>query len=703
MELLFTFACLIVLITLCALVFVYFTFRELPVFLDETSSIIVVKLIEAIREVCPVGSNKGWTLLLNHFGARCWSQILPFDILGIQPIIYGSSVIVHSSAVSVLNIVADLTTWKEWYPSVSEEKKMRAETIPDFRLQSDEYMQCDRLVIDKTSSSQVQMYRFAHVEKNGVGWILFWQVQKLDWCFFLAQPVESIWDDHPTQCLLTGIQSFNYHIQKNNNIPKELVHKLLSIKDTVKEFHLKAYPFQSLSSSSSESQGDPTEYVYVNDQAHKYLSNVFCKLLQKRIHRSPVRNLHHKETDVLTLVPFGTAKPVTLYNHKGFVLFRRPRSESSPPSHHSTPRHRPRIKNDLRVRSGSFSLRRSSKGHIIKQRALSADARMPHSTITGDVPVSENIHSTPVASFLENSNKDSGDGVNNNTLQKTKNLLETEFKYNSVPKLKVYSSDTDSSSSELEAKQKTKETDEIGNISDFELLLPHCNPEDEIIDYKTKGNLCVSNLLVEVIKASVIEVHSPPEVQKSASGGWVFERQYKDITVYNKECPIGNLFAISYLSKAIIPMSPNHVWSALRSPLSRYMYDETIKKITVLQDFPNGQKILHTFHESTTLLKKDAQDFCLLHTERKEDSKLIVAIQSIEYENCPLMEDVIRGMLLPSGWIIEPYGNDENCCVVSYLIQILSSSPDNLVLAEIVNTHPQCIINLSNYLSTKPQ
>ncbi|XP_023216034.1 uncharacterized protein LOC111618697 [Centruroides sculpturatus] len=700
MEVLFGIAFFIVIITLCALAFVYFTFRELPVFLDETSSVVVIKLIEAIREVCPVGSNKGWTLLLNHFGARCWSQILPFDILGIYPIIYGSSVVVHSSATSVLNIVADLATWKEWYPSISEEKKMRAETIPDLRLQSDEYMQCDRLVIDKSSSSQVQMYRFAHVEKNGVGWILFWQVQRLDWCFFLAQPVENIWDDHPTQCLLTGIQSFNYRIQKKNNIPKELVHKLLSIKDTVKEFHLKAYPFQSLSSS-NESQGDPSEYIHINDQAHKYLSSISCKLLQKRIPRSPIRSLHHKETDVLTLVPFGTARPVTVYNHKGFVLFRQPKSESFPSSHHSTPRHRPRIKNELRSRSGSFSLKRSSKGHIIKQRALSADARMPNSPISKDFPNSESIYSTPIESLLENSNVTSGNASNSTLSKLGKQQSENESKCNLVPQLKVYSSDTDSSSNDETTKSKIPQ--EMESLSDFELLLPHCNSEDEMIDFKTKGNLCVSNLLVEVIKASVIEIHSPPEVQKSASGGWVFERQYKDVTVFNKECPVGNLFAISYLSKAIIPMSPNLVWSALRSPLSRYMYDETIKKITVLQDFPNGQKILHTFHESTTLLKKDTQDFCLLHTERMEDSKLIVAVQSVEYEKCPLMEDVIRGMLLPSGWIVESYENDENCCVVSYLIQILSNSPDNLVLTEIVNTHPQCIINLSNYLSTKPQ
>lgn len=57
------------------------------------------------------------------------------------------------------------------------------------------------------------------------------------------------------------------------------------------------------------------------------------------------------------------------------------------------------------------------------------------------------------------------------------------------------------------------------------------------------------------------------------------------------------------------------------------------------------------YHETSTLLKKEAQDFCILQTERIENNRMIVALQSVEYDNCPLMNGVLRGLVSSSAYL----------------------------------------------------
>ncbi|KFM59586.1 StAR-related lipid transfer protein 9, partial [Stegodyphus mimosarum] len=106
-------------------------------------------------------------------------------------------------------------------------------------------------------------------------------------------------------------------------------------------------------------------------------------------------------------------------------------------------------------------------------------------------------------------------------------------------------------------------------------------------------------------------------------------------------------------------------------------------------------------NESVTLLRKEVQDFCILQTEKKEGSKFILGFHSVKNNACPPVKDVIRGTVIASGWVVEPMKDNASSCQVSYLVQMIVSSPEISAMEEISNIQSQCINNLSLYLSTK--
>ncbi|XP_076315593.1 uncharacterized protein LOC143228153 isoform X3 [Tachypleus tridentatus] len=600
-------------LTLCSLLLLLFKSKASTVTADESQAIEMYKLVEALREVCPVGSSSGWVLFRVSSMLRCWKRDFSFKFLGSEVEIYGSSVLLNTSAVAILNVIADVSTWPEWEPT-AQQRPLQAELSDDTNLHGDQYMQCDQVLTSRSGNSLqkpgILMHRFGNLEKNGVGWILLWHVMQLDWCFFLAQPVETNSTGAPNQCQLTAINTISPYVKTSENPAVMVTWRLQNLKEALTFTNVKLKPFQSLKSSLSESSVPPPHVPMIRS-ALIDITHEPNELLKPQEVKSKSNT---SQEPLLAVVPFAMSKPITLKNVKGFVLVTRVQKSNSKNS------------------SNGSSFKSGDKVRI-RRRARNQ---------SGCLPAFPNSQTREVS------------------------------KQSNIPVV-------------------------VSDVNDLRLI------GDKNIDYKAIGSCCVSEVLKQITEASNVNFDNSPEEQRKGSVSWVFEGTHKDVVVLMKWNTDSAIKTVSYLCKGQINVSPNTVWKTIKNPLTRFMYDETTKvcKVNVLQEFPNSQKIIHIYHESISLLKKEAQDFCLLQTEGKEGTYLVLALQSVDYFHCPLMKDVTREMILPSGWVIEPL-SDENKSMVAYLFQLIVSSQDSMFVEDMGNILPQCISNLRTYLATEP-
>ncbi|XP_023209536.1 uncharacterized protein LOC111612535 [Centruroides sculpturatus] len=315
------FISLVGIFTLCILLLLIFLLssKKSQLCVDDDQTIEIFKIIEALREICPVGSSRGWSLVDNHCSLRCWQRSFPFQFFGSQINVYASSTRLNVPTVCVLNVIADVTTWPEWDPAIHHHP-LQAEISDDVDLHGDCYMQCDQLVAMTVSNNPkpgILMHRFGNLEENGVGWILLWHLSHLNWCFFLAQPLETAGGIESNHCLLTMISGKNPYSTAKEDMALQLATKLRNLKDAISRSRLQIRPFVLVSSLSNLSNPHlPTIQSALSD-----LSDKPCVLLRSSKNSlKPRIQSDIKQSNVLSVVPFSTTKPITLLNLKGFVL-----------------------------------------------------------------------------------------------------------------------------------------------------------------------------------------------------------------------------------------------------------------------------------------------------------------------------------------------------------------------------------------------
>ncbi|XP_076315587.1 uncharacterized protein LOC143228153 isoform X2 [Tachypleus tridentatus] len=717
-------------LTLCSLLLLLFKSKASTVTADESQAIEMYKLVEALREVCPVGSSSGWVLFRVSSMLRCWKRDFSFKFLGSEVEIYGSSVLLNTSAVAILNVIADVSTWPEWEPT-AQQRPLQAELSDDTNLHGDQYMQCDQVLTSRSGNSLqkpgILMHRFGNLEKNGVGWILLWHVMQLDWCFFLAQPVETNSTGAPNQCQLTAINTISPYVKTSENPAVMVTWRLQNLKEALTFTNVKLKPFQSLKSSLSESSVPPPHVPMIRS-ALIDITHEPNELLKPQEVKSKSNT---SQEPLLAVVPFAMSKPITLKNVKGFVLVTRVQKSNSKNSSNGSSfksGDKVRIRRRARNQSGCLPAFPNSQ-----TREVSKQSNIP--VVVSDVNdlrlIGGKSDVPSETGNKENISMSVGQALFNTLFFKRRKSSSSTVHLAAVASATVASAAVASeviaardggrtSSDECVCEKKNLSalkslnqqlTDTQGstycgdgNLSDsagLEIILPNVSSKDKNIDYKAIGSCCVSEVLKQITEASNVNFDNSPEEQRKGSVSWVFEGTHKDVVVLMKWNTDSAIKTVSYLCKGQINVSPNTVWKTIKNPLTRFMYDETTKKVNVLQEFPNSQKIIHIYHESISLLKKEAQDFCLLQTEGKEGTYLVLALQSVDYFHCPLMKDVTREMILPSGWVIEPL-SDENKSMVAYLFQLIVSSQDSMFVEDMGNILPQCISNLRTYLATEP-
>jgi len=297
---------------------------------------------------------------------------------------------------------------------------------------------------------------------------------------------------------------------------------------------------------------------------------------------------------------------------------------------------------------------------------------------------------------------------------RNKDSVASNGNLNKSPKL-ITRSQSDASALRQRSPEQDEKDDEVGANDDGdksgqvnekpvnEVETQLLSSEDlQLARYKTLSNQCAAELLAEAVRASNLDLHLTPERQSETSKGWRFSSFEKNIVVL-KKIPSAGSTVQSYIGKGFVLAPPRTVWDAVRNPRTRFTYDETLKKVDIVDSMDSALKIVYYFHESHQFMSKTSCDMCALQGEREEGDKFVLTYSHIKHDKCPPSSGVTRAKFYPSGWIIEPARQDNKVySIVTYLMQIdfgpsLDNS-DKKPFEEMISRYPLSISLLQQYL-----
>nr|XP_042898304.1 uncharacterized protein LOC107437359 [Parasteatoda tepidariorum] len=605
--------------------------------INETT-VVIVKFVELHRESLPLNSANGWSLTPSHCSLRCWQKEFSIELLGAPVSTYACVKEIPCAAVILLNVIADVSTWSEW-DIQAPAQSINLELPENPSLHFDPYMQCDQVVLTSSklkAKPEVEMYRFGNLESNGTGWILLWNAKQLDWTLYIAQPIDNCSGNDENACVLTVIWGCE---PLQHNMPESLCKKILSLSEAISWSQLKVRPFQSLINTSSLNNPHfPSIHTALNDLPRKP-----CVLLEHEDRPMSFQN------GALAVIAASSEKPVTVKNLTGFTLMLFPFKKSNNNNVincETLTEDKRKSRRRLKLRSDSMTSNAPRKKYLeIENRRSSSlttpiRKRAPELTVTqpddeGVPPKRAVSHSFLNVLFQQRRSSDSSYQRSRSpspcspTKQKKKGFFIFEKR--------------SSLSSQEELFGGSYRDLDVSDANDEDKFLRKAYDMESENDFKALGEFSISAVLEENLRASLVDINAPEEEQKRASGGWVCKEVNKSLAVFKKTTHFESCVFVSYLCKGIIPTSFEAVWKTLCNPLTRFMYDDTVKKITVLGEYSGGQKLIHMYNESVSLLRKEVQDFCVLQTEKKQGSQFILGFHSVKDDVCPPIRDVVRG------------------------------------------------------------
>lgn len=211
----------------------------------------------------------------------------------------------------------------------------------------------------------------------------------------------------------------------------------------------------------------------------------------------------------------------------------------------------------------------------------------------------------------------------------------------------------------------------------------------------------LASSLPEMVKTAPISPSRQPSAVDLSHGGWTFHGIQKDVTIVRKRVESSYGFLHCFMGRGVIEASPLTVWEAVRNPLSRYIYDNMLKKINIVDHVEEGLKVVYMLHETSQCFMTHSRDFCYVSKERVEGQKYVLASQSIEHPKCPVSPTIIRGQIMSSGWIVEPLRVDgQEWSLVWYITKVhLGSSSLPWRLIDLLSKRqPLSIAYLRSYL-----
>ncbi|KAK7488680.1 hypothetical protein BaRGS_00020133 [Batillaria attramentaria] len=622
----------------------------------------------------PVSYQKGWKIHNFIHGHRVWTHFLTFTSARSAPCIkvYATFDRVSASAQSILQLIKDASLSCEWKPGViaarsvhelaASEWNGRSKWLPSQPVQRDNvrveraqppryhwpWRQSDNANI--VIPTVIEDYkRFWHREDNGCSWLLQMDETSQSFVFYLIQPVEEL--DH---CLLTVVTWSSSHtglVIPADEAPSVL---LSSLNEYIQLRRLQMTPLLQISL---------PHHVVVNDKPTT--PNPFVK---------PASSPPSKPSEGGLFSRFRQFVDQYSSSGKG--------SGSDAGSKAAIPESIRRSSSILRYRSSG------NAGGLLARSGLAGDNSH---AIKEEEEVESDFDSDEFAEMGQPSDdddlKDQGAGDTSGAkvgllanrkkavLQRSHSEGPRHSPSPSPPRLDF------SPKSEAAAKA--------------------------IARYQTMINQAAAELLAEAFRASNIDLEKPAQAQAESSNGWVYSSFENNVVVLKKIPPSGSSVQ-SYLGKGFVLAPPKTVWDAIRNPRTRFTYDDTLKKVDILEHISDGIKVVYLYQEVLGLLRKESCDVCCLQGERVEASKYILAYTSIEHDSAPVAENTIRAQMLPSGWIIESVRKDNRLySLVTYLMQVdygpSKSGSDRLPLEEMMCRQPISISYLQQYLKPAVQ
>lgn len=224
----------------------------------------------------------------------------------------------------------------------------------------------------------------------------------------------------------------------------------------------------------------------------------------------------------------------------------------------------------------------------------------------------------------------------------------------------------------------------------------------EGIQHMVTANQTAAELLAVALQASNIDLSKSLQDQVMNSGGWMFCGLDNDVVVLKKISMKENLHC--YLGKGVIQADPRVVWNAVRNPRTKFTYDDSLKKVDVLEKVSDSIKIVYYYHEVLQLFKTECCDMIVTQSERVDrGDKYILAFQSTDRADVPLPKNTMRVKVLPSGWIIEPVTKErKQYSMVTIIMQIdfgnLPFGTDRTPFEDLISKQPMSIAYLRQYL-----
>lgn len=656
----------------------------------------VLGLLKSLKPF-PVEPHKGWKLNSFLHGYRVWTQEISPNNSDLGLDVFAAFSKVRVAPQHVLQILKDVTKTSSWKPgclaiSITSSKPQEPETgtrnrgvlapVPvnhDVVMEESSYGMNNvggflHFLMSKNSAvlTMTKEYkRYWHREDNGVCWHLQMSETSQEWLFFLAEPVEEV-----DKCLLTvmGYMDASHHTSAS------YVSQILgSFKDFILYRKLQSTPLLDIKLPHSKPD-KKTQHLSSSDEHNAHSAGKRLYLRFRSLVESPSFGADKVQSAKRQLV-----RSASILRHR-YLPFSDLNKERL-----ATSESLKTASLDRNVdRSLSHDINRSAAGDNFRPRSQSVTAE-------GSEVKSEQNNA------IDDNTQDSSENNNVIKTESEASTVEISDKGKEVKDVQGHS-DGGEQSDLSETSDKIKDMEKLLDEDfSFEQAVEREDLEEskEEIQHIVKANQTAAELLSVAVQASNIDLNKSIEEQVLLSGGWMFCGLENDVVVLKKISVKQNIQC--YLGKGVIQASPKAVWNAIKNPRTKFTYDESLKKVDVLENVSESVKIVYYYHEVLQLFKKECYDMVVMQSEKVDGDKYLIAMQSDNKHEVTSPEGTFRVKVLPSGWIIEPINRDKKVfSMATYIMQIdfgsVQAGVDRTPYEDLISKQPLSIAYLRQYL-----
>ncbi|XP_035228824.1 uncharacterized protein LOC118200942 [Stegodyphus dumicola] len=614
---------------------------------------------------------------------------------------------------SLFPFIVNVSRWKEWDPLYCS-KTLHVKSFQCQNMSKDRYMIADEVVETDSHGQSSVMYRFQSAEWENISWVLFWNVEKLEFMFFLMQPAIC---KNENVCLLTHIVG----LKEFQNLSATLiVERMRNIRDMITLSQINILEIKASSNLS-------TTINEASSSSLKNLQNYNQELSSDAVLESESND--NNSCRVFMLVPI--LSHTGFKTLEGFYLMaksvqprfsRRHRAKESTSKYDKQPKTRlRRAASDLVLKPKTYAtdLNRNSVFYVdIKDDKIGLNEELTksdnHEKCTDTYREASKLEKASKIDDVKNIGpRDSLRSFSESALSNINSNRELISLSDSQEHISSPQYDTDLNEAFNVMTESIEEEDSslideetqndiyCSSVLGFEILDYNRISSFKIVDFVTQGNYGASELQAEVLLASQMYASWNKGTIINANG-WFHYSTHKGIPVLSKTTSSQCLKISSFMCQLIIPVKPKDVWKFVKNPRFRFICDKTVKSVDIIEKISDSQKLIHTYHETSGIIWKEAVDLCLLQTEREEPNRYYSAFHSIEYDKCPFMNSVTRASLMPSGWVVEEDEKDPKRSKVTYLMQAVNISSGSLFIQELSTLVPESLSNLKNYTTSQP-